>query len=699
MSKGLRVKLRLALFGLVVALLLALPSLAATQTVAGVSIQSIKTIPHVDTLGLEARFVLRDSAGQILAGLTPQNVEFVMEDGSRYPATLANPDYYLAIMLDVSSAMDVALLQMKELAKQAVREAPPNAHIAIITFDQGVHMRQSFTTDKAALLAAIESINGSSLNNCLFDVLLTGIESVTQMAADQPNRSIMLLTGGSDDEPAQSSGCSEASLTDVMAAIAAQPVRPAIHSITFVREEGQESNLAELRRLADVSGGRAIQNDAITVLELIRRVMLDIAGQWIARGDVYAASGAQPVALVATVPGTGLPVSAETSITTDVEYPRPPDPPVVEIWGLTYDSATNVYNMNVRTQNVAAVAAVAIAFIQDIEEGTVSEYMFEQQDQLVVPTDNLVAGEQYGLFAFLFDGEGNLIVDAAGQPVSGTVMVTYNPPPPLTFTVSSIHVDNPEGTLTLLLNLQNGPQVAAFSGFYNTEEGDPREFVVRRGLIENNRLVLALPPEGGDYSGSISAVDEDGEALRTAAFKFNYTPPNLFARLWLGIQEVPVFTWLYAIMAVVTVLWLVTLWAYLRRRRMAPAAPVVEAQAVPVPEEIEPAVRKRRGPTIRINQSPDRQLDSKEISIPYFPYTIGREGCDLSIMGDWHISRRHAEIHRQDDQFFIIDLNSANGTRIDDTPLNANELTMLNGSDRVRIQLGKTTYLTFLVDG
>ena len=57
--------------------------------------------------------------------------------------------------------------------------------------------------------------------------------------------------------------------------------------------------------------------------------------------------------------------------------------------------------------------------------------------------------------------------------------------------------------------------------------------------------------------------------------------------------------------------------------------------------------------------------------------TIGRgQDCDL-VLQDTQVSRHHAELRRQGDQWFLVDLGSTNGTFVGGTPLRPNEACLL----------------------
>ena len=67
---------------------------------------------------------------------------------------------------------------------------------------------------------------------------------------------------------------------------------------------------------------------------------------------------------------------------------------------------------------------------------------------------------------------------------------------------------------------------------------------------------------------------------------------------------------------------------------------------------------------------------------------IGREKGNLIVVEDHEASRRHAEIRKHNDTFFLTDLNSSNGTFLNNSRISEAEL---KSGDR--IQIGRTLFL------
>jgi hypothetical protein len=98
--------------------------------------------------------------------------------------------------------------------------------------------------------------------------------------------------------------------------------------------------------------------------------------------------------------------------------------------------------------------------------------------------------------------------------------------------------------------------------------------------------------------------------------------------------------------------------------------------------EVATAQRKPRV-WIKIVQTVDpSQLREQTLGLPC---VIGRENAHVVITGDPKISRAHAEIRYEDDQFLIVDRNSVNGTFVANTQLTKGGSMPLIGTTTVRL--------------
>jgi Nif-specific regulatory protein len=88
------------------------------------------------------------------------------------------------------------------------------------------------------------------------------------------------------------------------------------------------------------------------------------------------------------------------------------------------------------------------------------------------------------------------------------------------------------------------------------------------------------------------------------------------------------------------------------------------------------------------------RLKGSVFAIEALPVVIGRETAATLCVADASISRRHSRIEKEKDQFVILDLDSLNGTFINDVPVKRR---VLHHGDRVRI--GDSQFLFLVGDG
>lgn len=90
---------------------------------------------------------------------------------------------------------------------------------------------------------------------------------------------------------------------------------------------------------------------------------------------------------------------------------------------------------------------------------------------------------------------------------------------------------------------------------------------------------------------------------------------------------------------------------------------------------VEQVVRKKSNPFLR---------GDDEIEITKSPFVIGKEStCAFVIEGDTYISRKHCRIVQKEDGYYITDLDSTNGTFIDDAEISGE--TKLEKGQEIRL--------------
>lgn len=182
------------LVAIIVALLAALPALAAAADPPQLSITSLEEQPGklalvVSALGPE---------GQALAGLTAANFRAEIDGvplavSDVYPARSAVAAASVLLLVDVSGSMaGEPIEQAKRALQEFVRGLDPADSVAIIAFDSGVSPILDFTTDRNQINQAIGRLVARG-NTALYDAVMAATERIR---AAPGRKFVVLLSDG-----------------------------------------------------------------------------------------------------------------------------------------------------------------------------------------------------------------------------------------------------------------------------------------------------------------------------------------------------------------------------------------------------------------------------------------------------------------------------------------------------------------------
>jgi VWFA-related protein len=185
---------------LTLVVLIAIVSTAAMQDAA----------PRVEITGVNASDLptvtvtanVFDSLGQPVRGLTAADFSLVGEVanlGTIVDVANVTDDelaFSVVLMIDTSSSMyERPFLAAQEAARVFVNSIGPNDPVAVYDFDSDVVLVQDFTTDKTALLSAIDSITLGG-KTALYGAGLEGV--ITASESGNSRRAVILLSDGSE---------------------------------------------------------------------------------------------------------------------------------------------------------------------------------------------------------------------------------------------------------------------------------------------------------------------------------------------------------------------------------------------------------------------------------------------------------------------------------------------------------------------
>jgi VWFA-related protein len=192
---------RAALWTLTLLMLAALPASASMQEAPGLRLE-LSGVNALELPYVEITVNVYNALGQPVGGLTEEN--FVLSGPLAEYATdlrvesVASSELPFAsvLVIDASDSMTgVPLQRAKEAARifvETVRDIDP---VAVLAFGSTIELVQDFTTDKAALLAAIDSIGGLG-RTALYQAAAEGVA----LASDAPvsRRALILLSDGAE---------------------------------------------------------------------------------------------------------------------------------------------------------------------------------------------------------------------------------------------------------------------------------------------------------------------------------------------------------------------------------------------------------------------------------------------------------------------------------------------------------------------
>jgi hypothetical protein len=215
--------------------------------------------------------------------------------------------------------------------------------------------------------------------------------------------------------------------------------------------------------------------------------------------------------------------------------------------------------------------------------------------------------------------------------------------------------------------------------------------------VEPGIAQTIIQPENGSYTLVVNALDEAGAILSTTSHSFTTaSPDNTVIRSGKAVRSNPLLLFFFIVMIIIIGF---SGWRFGNRLgyrtayKGLPAGLNLSAlsQKDEPKEEVQPQLA-----ALTLVSSPDPSLtEINSWQINHFPFTIGREECDITITGDRHVSRKHAQITFENNDYFIEDLASSNGTFVNDTQIAAREPMPLRTDKGTRIQIGKTTSFIF----
>ncbi|MCB8984531.1 MAG: VWA domain-containing protein [Ardenticatenaceae bacterium] len=680
--------------------------------------------PDAASLALDVFFTVVDGERRPLADPAIDFASIqIVGDSTIYDAAVSKPDtpFFVAIVLDASGSMGGAIDDMRQAASQAIDGAPPEAQFAVIRFNEDIDLVRDFTADQARVQDAINSVQVDNKGTCLYDATYTAVDLVNQATSTLPQarRAVIVFTDGRDELVAgEGNPCSRHTYSELVDFATMRNANVPIHTIGL--SGGQNVNETELRNLARETGGLAAIGNQAALADSFRQIIEGLRSQFLASAQLFPTQGDHSATLTVNLRDGGS-LTENFTFTAGRDYFRPPEPVELALDSLRPDEAGNL----VLTLEVTSPEQVGQVEVNVLEDGVlVSRYTSTDIAPLLpidLDTADLEPGRQYAIEVTADGPDGTAVKNADGETILLEHSFRYDPNVevvPVAIRIEPVRVDEARGLLLVGVKAQNGQAIQSYEVSLVNEQTSIEEFhAADLQLDANGMLTVPLETIGqGSYTILLTANDGSGTAVADAEYNdVTYTPPpppappGLAARLSQALAQFWYITLLIVLIVLGVIGWLMF---RSRQEKLVTGTPVLQGRGVksagqqealhntmlfdqmsPAEKEQVAATGSKRlsAPRLRIVQTIDQSLQNKEVALAHFPFTVGREGCDLNIVGDGRVSRRHASINFENGRYYLIDLKSSNGTFVNGQRLPPDSPLPLSGP--ARIELGKFTTL------
>ncbi|MEZ4864329.1 MAG: FHA domain-containing protein [Caldilineaceae bacterium] len=378
-------------------------------------------------------------------------------------------------------------------------------------------------------------------------------------------------------------------------------------------------------------------------------------------------------------------------------FAQSPPPVDIQINSIRYDEAKNIYILTINLSRPEFVDTLVLR-VEEAEAGKeVTQFTFnvDRRSSIITDLDGrlLVDNRDYLLKVQAVDFGGYLIprrddnntLDPDERLVLATKTFKHTLPQakPIVVGVQSVNVDFEQQRIAIDIDMQDEDalQIANYQGWIvNKESGSrihefgPTVFTVgvnNRRLQEPIPNVMASTPAPEGYELYLEFTTKADQHIRTEPYTFKpkLPPrPGFFAQLWSGLNGNPAL-----LIAILVILLVITGAIVLQNTRqgrdpLPPRPPIHGTNIAMTHNEGGGGGGYSMGARLTVLQT-GHDADRITKVVHHFPCDIGREGCHFNVPHDGHISRRHARLTLRNGNFYLSDLESRNGTFVDNTPL------------------------------
>ncbi len=420
----------------------------------------------------------------------------------------------------------------------------------------------------------------------------------------------------------------------------------------------------------------------------------------------------------------------------------------VTLNSIAYDQAADAILLDLDMSAPEQIAQLEISVVDAETNLRVNVYTLPPTKTAQIKAENLTPEGEYAVYVIAQSATGqnlarsNTLEFVYNVPLTPTHTPSPTPthtptPAPVEVGIDGITIDETTNDIVITLRQVSDPRI----GSYALQLRDKNGLVVGEYMHTPPPFEIRVPLAKftpGEYSTYLRALGPQGALLAEAApLNFAYNPPptptptltftpsptftptprpGLPTRVTDAVRDNPALT---LVLVVVAFVLLLALFLLLRPRKgqqvgteflsaqtgfyEMPAGPGTPPDAQPA-QEAPPTnvfgVGAMQGARLELRRSPAIERVGARVPIEAVPFSIGRgmkgRPDALSLDEDTSVSRRHATITYEGDRFYLTDLGSSNGTRVDGIRLAPNAPHPLhNGAE---IVFGKHTEAIFRQD-
>ncbi len=673
---------------------------------------------EAEGVALDVFFTFVDGNGRSVpkANIESATIQLLGEGHSPIPAVVEDPQtpVYIALLIDTSGSMQNVMEDVRQAAQSAIDTAPPTAHFSVIQFNETNIVVQDFTNDISQVKRAISTLDfNPNKGTCLYDAVYDAVTLLDEKIQDQPyRRAVILFTDGKDqlvignDAP-----CSTHTYNEVINVARpsgiSNPLTP-IHTIGLADAQGGNLNEAELRSMASDTRAFSAIGGAANLGELFQEILAGLNSQLVARAQVCDANEGENAAVLALkVRESDSFLTGDFSFVSSQEYvcEAPLPPAKIRINSLQKVPESDMYQLSLGLANPETIGQVIIN-VWDVRAGVqvLPDQIIENPDQVIISeldTASLENEKTYQIQIQATDENGLLVEDDDENVILAEKEFTLARPT-ASFSIQAVNPDyeNNQLHLDLAMNAQGADEMYTYEGFIVNESTGGKVSDFGPGLLTGRQLQIPLPEamakaeaESG-YKVTLSLIAQGQPPIEVV---YEFTPvlpvkPSLGQRIMLALANNPAISVAIVVVLVfISAFFMVQNWQKKKVKPQLARPPVSKTNIFVVPPDKLPKTTfTTKRLHLRVIKSPGA-VSGKELFIEKFPYVIGREGCDFNIMDDLRVSRRHLEITRQGNDYFLTDLGSSNKTYLEGKQLTAHQ--PLHLKKEQEIKLGVQTFI------